>query len=241
MSPWSVRVATAALCLTLTAGCSSSPELGPPEERVYDLVPEPLVIEGDFATIDLVPSEREGLRVTREDSGQAGGEWGLEGDTLTLGADCSLLSECRVRYEVALPAWTTTTIRTDGGPVSATGLDSALQVNTDTGAIAISDVSGPIDLTSNGGAMRLDRIRSGVVRAATDTGAIDASLVERPEEVEVSTNSGTATIVLPEGPYAVFETPGNGEILAEVSVDDSADATVNARTENSRITLRPHG
>ncbi|MBR8743933.1 hypothetical protein DSY14_19770 [Nocardiopsis sp. MG754419] len=225
------------LVLTLVAGCSGP--LGDAEARSYDTVPRPLIVEGDNAELALIASDNDGIRVTREDSGQAGGEWGLEGDTLTLGSDCAVFSRCHVRYVVALPADVELSVRTDNGTVSLNGFTSAVEVTSENGTVRATDLSGALDLASENGDLELDGITSGTVAMATDNGTVDATFASRPTDVEVSTNNGAATLTLPDGPYAVFETVGNGRIDAEIDTEDDADSTVNARTENGTITLVP--
>lgn len=232
-----LTTAAASLALALVMGCSGDPQEA--EERVFDTVPEPLIVEGDNAEVDLVASEDERLRVSREESGQAGGEWGLEGDTLTLGSDCAVFSDCDVRYEVAIPADTPLSVSTDNGPVTLTGFTAMVEVTSGNGTVRVSDSSGALDLSSVNGDMELDGIGSDTASLATDNGTIDAAFTTRPSEVEVSTNNGTATLALPDGPYALFETVGNGEIDTEIDTVDRAESTITARTDNGTIRLLP--
>lgn len=225
------------LALALVVGCAGVPQEA--EEQVFDTVPEPLIVEGGNAEIDLVAAEDDRVRVSRQASGQAGGDWGLEGDTLTLGSDCALFSDCEVRYEVAIPAETSLSVSTDNGPVTLTGFASRVEVTSANGTVRLFDVSGALDLSTANGDLDLERIGSDTARLATDNGTIDAAFTERPSEVEVSTNNGNATLTLPDGPYAVFETVANGEIDTEVDTSEGSDSTVTARTDNGTIRLLP--
>lgn len=228
-----------ALSTALVAGCSGTDPSGA-QERTFDDVPEPLIVEGGEAEIALVASsDIDGVRVTRQESGQAGGEWALEDDALSLGAECVLFSRCHVRYVVEVPAKTHLSVSTGNGLLSLTGFTSRVEVTSGNGPVLLSDASGPIDLSSSNGDLTLDGITSDTVRLATDNGGVDATFAERPAQVEVSTNDGDATLALPEGPYAVFETVDNGEVVTEVDVDSSAQSTISARTENGTITLSP--
>lgn len=227
----------ATLSLALVVGCAGDPQ--EVEEQVFDTVPEPLIVEGGNAEIDLVAAEGDQVRVSRESSGQAGGEWGMEGDTLTLGSDCAVFSDCDVRYEVAIPAATPLSVSTDNGPVSLTGFASSVEVTSANGTVRVFDASGPLDLSSDNGDMELDGVGSETARLATDNGTIDAAFTERPSEVEVSTNNGSATLLLPDGPYAVFETVDNGEIDTGIDTSEGSDSTVTARTDNGTIRLLP--
>ena len=227
----------AAFSLALVVGCAGDPQEA--EEQVFDTVPEPLIVEGGNAEIDLVATDGDRVRVSREASGQAGGEWGMEGDTLTLGSDCAVFSNCDVRYEVAIPATTPLSVSTDNGPVSLTGFTSSVEVTSANGTVRVFDATGPLDLSSDNGNMELDGVGSETARLATDNGTIDAAFTDRPSEVEVSTNNGNATLLLPDGPYAVFETVGNGEIETEVDTVDRSENTITARTDNGTIRLLP--
>lgn len=190
------------LALALLAGCAPGADLAGSEtgtrEKTYDDVPELLIVEVDDAGLEIVPHEADQIRVVREETGSAGGDWELTGDTLGLEMDCGTFSDCRVGYEVFVPA------------------DTALSVETGNGDVSVSGFS-----------------------AATSNGTIDAAFSEAPAEVEVSTNNGQARLALPGGPYAVFETFGNGEVVNELPSDEASTSTVTARTENGTITLLP--
>lgn len=245
MRPWVALPTTGAvsrvllvLAMALMAGCSSA-DPGEPQERTFSDVPEPLIVEGGQAELTLVASDIDGVRVTRQESGQAGGEWDLEGDTLSLDAECSLFSRCHVRYVVEAPADTDLSVSTDNGSVSLTGFTSMVKVTSDNGPVLLSRAFGPIDLSSANGDLTLEDVASDTVRLATDDGGIDATFAARPTEVGVSTNNGDATLALPPGPYMVFATADNGEIITDVDVDSFAESTISARTDNGTITLTP--
>lgn len=227
----------ASLSLALAVGCSGDPQEA--EVRVFDTVPQPLIVEGGNAEIALVAAEGDQVRVTREASGQAGGEWGLDGDTLTLGSDCAVFSDCDVRYEVAIPADTPLSVSSDNGPVSLTGFTSRVEATSANGTVGVFDSSGPLDLSSDNGDLELDEVGSETALLATDNGTIDATFTDRPSQVEVSTNNGNATLLLPDGPYAVFETVDNGEIDTEIDTSQGSDSTITARTDNGTIRLLP--
>lgn len=246
MKPWTVSpvtttvaLPTLALCVILSAGCSGATS-EESEQRTFDDLPRPLIVEGGDAEIEFITADIDQVRVTRSETGQAGGEWGLEGGTLSLDAECALFSRCQVRYVVELPADTDLSVNTNNGLVSVTGVSAMTEVTSSHGPVLISEVSGPVDVSSGNGDLTLQGVDSDIVSLATDNGDIDAALTQRPTEVEVSTNNGDAALALPDGPYAVFETVDNGEIITEIDVDPYADSTVNARTDNGTITLTSH-
>ncbi|GAA1460291.1 DUF4097 family beta strand repeat-containing protein [Nocardiopsis exhalans] len=233
----------ALLALALLTGCGQNADLAGSEtrteEKTYDDVPELLLVEIDDASLEIVPHEADQIRVVREETGSAGGDWELTGNTLDLEMDCGTFSDCRVRYEVFVPADTALSVETDNGDVSVSGSRAPTEVRSGNGTIAVSDVTGPLTLTSANGDMNLSGIGSESLSAATGNGTIDAVFSEAPAEVEVSTNNGAATLALPGGPYAVFETFGNGEVTNELPSDDTSASTVTARTDNGTITLVP--
>ena len=247
MRPWTahsvsaaVAPATLILCVALVAGCAGAGS-ETSQERTFDDVSGPLIVRGGSAQIEFVTTDTDRIRVSRFETGQAGGEWGLEDDTLSLGAECALFSSCHVRYVVESPADTDLSVSTDDGPISLDGFTAMVSVTSEGGPVLVSEASGPIDVSSGDGDLTLDRITSDTVSLATDNGDIDAALTERPTEVGVSTNTGDAALALPDGSYAVFETVDEGEVITEVDQDPAADSTVNARTGNGTITLSPSG
>lgn len=238
-----LTIGGAFLALTLFAGCGQSADLSgsdaETEEKTYDDVPEVLIVRVDNAELEIVPHEADQIRVVREETGNAGGDWELTGDTLDLEMDCGTFSDCRVRYEVLVPADTALSVETDNGDVSVSGFSSPVEVRSGNGTVDLSDVTGPLTLTSGNGDMNLSGIGSESLSAATSNGTIDAVFSEAPAEVEVSTNNGTATLALPGGPYAVFETFDNGEVVNELPTDEASAHTVTTRTDNGTITLVP--
>ncbi|MEU3018895.1 DUF4097 family beta strand repeat-containing protein [Nocardiopsis sp. NPDC007018] len=246
MNPPTTRAALAAggalLSLGLITGCGEitglgQPELGDPEEKTYDDVPTLLIVEVDNSSVEIVPDDTEQVRVVRRDSGNAGGDWELTGDTLSLEMTCGAVSDCRVRYQVFVPADTALAVETDNGPVSVSGFTAPVELTSANGTLDVADTTGPLTLTSDNGDMNLTGIGSDTLSAATDNGSIEAVFTAPPTEVEVSTNNGDATVTLPGGPYAVFETVDNGVIDNDLPSDDSSDSTVTARTDNGTITL----
>ncbi|WP_049570033.1 DUF4097 family beta strand repeat-containing protein [Nocardiopsis sp. SBT366] len=241
MNPPIARVALATggalLALGLLTACGQPAELGDAEEKSYDDVPELLIVEVDNASLEVVPHDTDQVRVVRQDTGDAGGDWELTGDTLSLEMTCGTVSNCRVRYQVFVPADTALAVDTDNGTVSVSGFTAPLEVTSANGTVDVANVTGPLTLTSDNGDMNLSEIGSDSVSAATDNGSIDAVFSEAPTEVEVSTNNGTATVAMPGGPYAVFETSDNGEVVNGLPTDDSSTSTVTARTDNGTITL----
>lgn len=229
----------ALLALALLSGCGQVSDLGEPEEKTYDDIPEVLIVEVDNASLEIIPDDTDQVRVTRADSGNAGGDWELTGDTLNLEMTCGVISNCRVQYQVFVPADTALAVETDNGDVAVSDFSSSVEVTSANGDVDISDVTGPLTLTSDNGDLNLSGIGSESVSAATDNGSIDAAFAEAPTEVEVSTNNGDATVALPGGPYAVFETFDNGEIVNDLPSDDTSASTVTARTDNGTISLVP--
>ena len=241
MNPSAARsaLATGGALLALLSGCGQSSELGEPEEKTYDEVPELLIVEVSNAELEIVPEDTGRVRVARTDSGNAGGEWELVGDTLDLGSRCGTFDNCRIRYQVFVPADTALVVEGGNGPVTVSGFSAPTEITSTNGTVGVADATGPLTLTSGNGDMNLTGIASESLSAATGSGSIDAVFAETPAEVEVSTNNGEATVTLPGGPYAVFETSGNGEVVNELPTDDSSASTVSARTGNGTVTLRP--
>jgi hypothetical protein len=243
MKPPTTRAALAAggaaLALALIAGCGQGAEPGEPEEKTYDEVPELLIVEVDNASLQIVPDDTAQVRVVRTATGDAGGDWELTGDTLSLETECGLVSNCQVQYQVFIPADTALSVETDNGDVTLSGFGAPVEATSDNGTLDLSDLTGPLALTSANGDMNLTGIGSPTLSAATDNGSIDAVFTEAPTEVEVSTNNGDARVELPGGPYAVFETSQNGEVLSDLPTDPSSGSTVTARTDNGTIALVP--
>lgn len=90
----------------------------------------------------------------------------------------------------------TMTLRTSGGPIDVSEVRGRIDARTRGGPIAVAGGSGSFDLETAGGPIRLQRV-SGHVRAHTSGGSIRADITKLAGGLNLSTDGGDITAMLP--------------------------------------------
>lgn len=106
---------------------------------------------------------------------------------------------------------TKTTVRTSNGAITASAIGGDAELHTSNGRIEARDVKGSLTADSTNGAIVLERI-AGTCRVETSNGAVEARQI---------------------GGIAAISSNGSVTIVA-----DSAQASIDVRTSNGRITIR---
>jgi hypothetical protein len=114
----------------------------------------------------------------------------VSGGRLTLADPVCATGNCSVAYNVTVPASVFTTASSGGGQVSVTGVAGA-NVDSDGGPAAVSDISGPVTVSTDGGGLQLNGV-TGALHADTGGGPMSATGV-----------SGTAVIATDGGSLSV--------------------------------------
>lgn len=145
------------------------------------------------------------------------------GDTITIDGFCSEegSSRCSVAYEVSVP---------DGVDVD---------VVTDDGTIVLNAINGTVIARSDDGAIFGTALNARSVTASSDDGAIDLDFASEPDRVDVSTEDGSITIVVPDDatPYNISTTIDDGSVSINVNDDPSADRSITTRTEDGSVSI----
>ena len=213
-----------------------------------------LVLEVDSGDVEVVASDRAGVRLERTET------WSVERPSvseqvvdgvLRVRADCNaLLSWCGVSYVLEVPTGITVLARTGSGSFEASGTGE-VRADTGSGDVELSSITGDADVRSGSGQVTVDDVRAGSVVARTGSGdiTVSRSTVERvsgrtgsgdvevglrevPDEVLARTGSGDVDVELPPGDeaYAVTVRTGSGDQVVDVRTDPASARVVDVET-----------
>jgi hypothetical protein len=155
----------------------------------------------------------------------------VDGTTLVL-AGCGY--NCGAEYVVHLPAGIPVSGRTSSGAITLSGV-GRVDVETSSGAVEIDGADRVRAHTSNGG---ITGRGLGQVDASTSNGRIDLTLAEAAD-VTAQTSNGAITVTVPQSTYAIRTDTTNGDTDLHVPNDPAGAHTLDLRTSNGGITVRP--
>ncbi|MEV0345276.1 DUF4097 family beta strand repeat-containing protein [Nonomuraea sp. NPDC050680] len=190
------------------------------DTRSYDLTDKvaALHIEADAGTVDVVESDRQGIRVVerlnwRKNKPTTRRE--VRGDTLELAFDCPTSwglgawgVTCDVSYQVEVPKGLRVKVRSDSGDLTLKGLSGALEATSDSGAVEASGLTGKY------------------VVAKTDSGDMTLTFTGPPDKVTTVTDSGKTVIHVPQRPYRIDARTDSGNKVIRTASDTSAQRSI---------------
>lgn len=127
-----------------------------------------------------------------------------------------------------------------GGPVTVASVHGPLHVQADGNDVQADDVTGALSVDTGGGRLTAARLTSATATVTCEGGDAVLGFLSPPENVQVQTGGGMATLSLPGGPYAVSANSGSeGPESVTVATSPSASRTVNVSTEGGPIQISP--
>lgn len=127
-----------------------------------------------------------------------------------------------------------------GGPVTVTSVDGPLRVQSEGGDVQADDVTGALSADTGGGRLTAAGLTSATATVTCEGGDAMLGFLSSPENVQVQTGGGAATLSLPGGPYAVSANSGSeGPASVTVATNPSASRTLNVSTEGGPIQIGP--
>lgn len=145
--------------------------------------------------------------------------------------------ECSVDYTVDAPA---------GLPITGSGEAGGfhlfdvgrVDVVTQAGAIDVDNATGPVQATTDSGAITGNGLGAGPIGARTENGAIDLAIA-KPSDVRAETENGDVQITVPAAPYRVApQVSGIGDRTIGVRNTPSAPRALTLSTVNGDIDVR---
>jgi hypothetical protein len=125
------------------------------------------------------------------------------------------------------------------GPVRATGISGPLVVTTEGGALTLDGLTGPLQAGTGGGRLLADGIGSATATITTDGGAARIGFAEAPDGLFVSTGGGPAMLTLPAGPYALTARSYGGPEVIGIATDPAAGRSVTVTTGGGPLQIEP--
>lgn len=226
--------------LLLLSGCVVPTDHTESEQRSFTPLSDLLTIDVDHGDLEVSPANVNEIRVERWVSGRSalgrpGATWELNGEILSLSFRCDQPESCPIRHKVIVPQAVSLTVQSVDGHTEAKAFDRPLSISTTEGSVSVSRISGPLILNSVHGDIHGRGLRSNDFKAGTRSGTIDVSFVEPPNEARVNTQSGLATLELPEEFYDVHSSQNTGRVVTEVDTDDDSPYKISAQTDGGLI------
>ncbi|MDR8407520.1 DUF4097 domain-containing protein [Nonomuraea sp. 3-1Str] len=203
----------------MLGGCGASG--APAEDTVsYDVTDTvaALHVEADSGTVEVVGSDRRGIRVTERLSwlkNKPETVHEVRGDTLKLTFTCPTTwgwgawgASCDVNYQVEVPAGLRVKVGSDSGNLTLRSLSGEVEASTDSGAIEAGELTGRRVVTT------------------TDSGDVSLTFAGRPDQVTTATDSGTTVIHVPSGPYNIVARTDSGRKNIKAASAPSAPRTI---------------
>lgn len=243
-----VVLAAAALMLLLV-GCGedlldeTAPTTRESDSLVFDEPVDRINIDSAAGDIEIVRSETGGVTVERTfrysgdhrpDTTQS-----LSGGTLTLRANCSGRVRCAVDYVVGAPADVALDLDSASGDVSITDVVGAIEVNSASGNVRLAKVGGKIALHTASGSVRGSELLCSQLEVDSASGSIELALATEAEQVEIDSASGNVTLRVPGGPYRVDTDSASGAVTIDIATDPSATGRITVHTASGSIRLLP--
>ncbi|SEG79789.1 Putative adhesin [Nonomuraea solani] len=213
-------------------GCGFGPT--DEETKAYDVNDKvaALRVETDSGNIEVVESERQGIRVTerlmwRKNKPETSHQ--VQGDTLALTFRCpntwglgAAGTTCDVSYEVEVPK---------GLRVNATS---------DSGTLTLRNLSGDLEAQSDSGEIEAAGLAGKSVTVKNDSGSVELVFTGTPDKVRSTTDSGDISVRVPEGPYNVVAKTDSGDKNVEAATDAKATRKIELTTDSGNLeVLKP--
>jgi hypothetical protein len=166
----------------------------------------------------------------------------VDGNRVVVRGSCPVLGSqwCDVRYTITVPADIDVVARSDDNSIRAAGLDGDVDLRSDNGSVRVTDLGGDVRLQSDNGAIDARALTGTTVRADADNGSVSVEMLVAPRSVQLSSNNGRVTLVLPTGDelYAVDISSQNGGVDNQLRVDPKSERTVVISSDNGTATAR---
>jgi hypothetical protein len=234
----------AAAALLVVSACSSSSSTH--DEQSFNLNGNNLVIDAQSSELKLVPGSGSSVDVQRWLSGTAAksgnASWSLSGDTLALTINCSgVVFSCGAQFQVAVPPNVSVDVRAGSNNVTVSNLKNSLEINGGSGSVSVSDTTGPLQISTGSGAVIATGVHSSTVRATTNQGSVSITFASAPQNVNVTSGSGNATVKVPTSgnAYHVVTSSGSGSRNLKVANDPRSSNVVRVTTNQGAVSILP--
>lgn len=220
-----------------------------------------LVVDVDFGSIDVSPSEGSAITVDvvrKIHRGDKESEQAFlkdrpitisqDGNTLTVRSRAQTKNwswrgtqRTEGKYVLKVPVRFNTDVRTAGGSISVNGLTGEAKAKTSGGSIKVADLHGSLDAHTSGGSIRAKDV-DGPIEVKTSGGAIDIENAKGKVDAHTSGGSVSASFQSPINDEVQLKTSGGGVTLKvpESSAFD-LDASTSGGSVSSDLAVKTDG
>ncbi len=203
---------------------------------------EALVIEGGSGDIVVIGDpEAESIDVIALVHGESTQLRHTAADgTLELSMHCPAdARHCSVDWYVTVPADLNVNLDTGSGDIEASDLTGKLWLDTGSGDIRLADLAAPtIDAATGSGDVSGHQIDCIEFSGSAGSGNLELELSDRPRLVTWESGSGNVDLELPSGRYELAISTGSGDVDTSAIADDpDADALLSLSTGSGDVSL----
>ena len=156
---------------------------------------------------------------------------------LTLNSNCPSNDECSVSYDIHLPRAATVQIRDGVGMVKLNFLSGKLAAHTN-GEIALSSVSGPVEVSSDTGSIVGTNVSSPLATLRSTVGSIEVAFTAAPASVLATTSVGSVILHVPGNvSYRVHASTPVGRIKISVPTSAQSSHVITSATNVGTVTI----
>lgn len=202
-----------------------------------------LELDAQNSRFDIVSGGDEVVVEMSMTTGLLGGDVTLEqtGDTVVVHQDCPLVIGwgCRAEFHITVPASVEVSGSTSNGAISLSSLEGPLDISTSNGTITLEDVASNAVLSTSNGSITGSRVSSEQMQVRTSNGEVSLSFAEGLSSLEVSTSNGDVELTLPQdsSPFAVSTSTSNGQVTTDIATDPAAGESIEVETSNGDIAI----
>jgi hypothetical protein len=178
----------------------------------------------------------------------------LTNGTLTFSKGCA---QCRVDYDLTVPASVRVKAHSDSGRVDVANVASAtaqsdsgsvtvrhitgdVTATTDSGSVTVEEVHGTFRAHSDSGSIHAIALASAKVEASTDSGGVRIEFAAVPTSVRATSDSGSLHIGVPGGQYNIeTHTDSGGKDIDPVLFNGAAANKIYLSTDSGGVSVQP--
>jgi hypothetical protein len=184
-----------------------------------------LVVNGKVGDVTVIGTDRSGIEVITQaaySSRPPDITRTVSGHRLVVSYTCPIQVACGVAFVIGVPNGT------------------AVQASTDTGAIRLTGLAGPVTAKTDAGFIDASALTARAASLTVDIGGIDAEFTSPPTDVSADTKVGAVTIRVPATVgYRIDARAFAGKVTITVPREANSPRTISASTDLGDVSVTP--
>ena len=132
------------------------------------------------------------------------------------------------------------TVASEGGDQNLRGIAGSLRDESGGGAVTATGVTGPSAvIVTDGGQLIAQRLSVQTAILSSGSDSAQVQFASAPTSVDIATDGGNATVLIPGGPYALTADSGGASQVVGIPVSPAARSTLNVTTGGSALVIEP--